>query len=54
MVSIDLNKSGKIDFGEFLTAMIDWDILKNDKALEEAFKFIDQNRTGFLEKKNLI
>lgn len=43
---MDKNKSGKIDFNEFITAMCDKRSLFQLQALEEAFDYFDQDKSG--------
>lgn len=47
---MDKNKSGKIDFNEFITAMCDRRRLFQNQALEEAFDFVDKDRSGSISK----
>ena len=51
---IDVNKSNKIDFSEFLLAMSDDSLLHNKAYLEEAFYFFDKDHTGYIEKNELV
>ena len=43
---MDKNKSGKIDFNEFITAMCDRRMLFQRQALEEAFDYFDRDGSG--------
>lgn len=51
---LDQNKSGKIDFQEFLFLMTKIDDIKSDEYLNEAFEYIDRDKTGFIEKQEMI
>lgn len=51
---IDQNNSDKIDFHEFMLVMCDNEIMHNQSYLQEAFDFFDQDRTGFIEKPELL
>jgi calcium-dependent protein kinase len=50
---MDKNKSGKIDFNEFITAMCDRRLLFQKQALEEAFDFIDKDKSGEISRQEL-
>ena len=47
---VDQNGSSKIDFHEFLLVMTNDDLLKNEICLKEAFEFLDEDKTGYIEK----
>jgi Ca2+-binding EF-hand superfamily protein len=47
---MDKNKSGKIDFNEFITAMCSRRKLFQIESLEEAFDFFDKNKSGELSR----
>jgi calcium-dependent protein kinase len=51
--NIDKNKSGKIDFNEFLTAVRKKNEVYTGEALREAFDFVDKDKTGYISKKEL-
>jgi Ca2+-binding EF-hand superfamily protein len=51
--NIDKNKSGKIDFNEFLTAVRKKNELYAGEALREAFDFVDKDKTNNISKKEL-
>ena len=51
--NVDKNKSGKIDFNEFLTAVTKKNQIFAEQALKEAFEFVDKDKTGFISKKQL-
>lgn len=51
--NIDKNKSGKIDFNEFLTAVRKKNELYAGEALREAFDFVDKDKTNYISKKEL-
>lgn len=51
--NIDKNKSGKIDFNEFLTAVRKKNEVYAGEALREAFDFVDKDKTGYISKKEL-
>lgn len=50
---VDKNKSGKIDFSEFKTAVYGRKKLFVKDSLIEAFDYWDTGKTGFLDKKCL-
>jgi calcium-dependent protein kinase len=50
---MDKNMSGKIDFNEFITAMCDRRVLFQKQALEEAFDFLDKDKSGEISKNEL-
>ena len=43
---IDQDKSGTIDYHEFLTSAVDYDKLNNKQNLKAAFELFDSNRDG--------
>ena len=45
---VDKNKSGKIDFSEFLIAVYDRKKLFVADSLMDAFDYLDENKTGYL------
>ena len=51
--NLDKDKSGTIDFNEFLVAMFDRKGLYKAEALAETFSFLDKDKSGFLEKEEL-
>lgn len=50
---IDKNKSGKIDFNEFIAAMYDRRELFQLQSLEEAFDFLDKDKSGEISREEL-
>lgn len=50
---IDKNKSGKIDFNEFIAAMYDRRELFQMQSLEEAFDFLDKDKSGEISREEL-
>lgn len=50
---IDKNKSGKIDFNEFIAAMYDKRALFQLQSLEEAFDFLDKDKSGEISREEL-
>ena len=48
MDKIDQDHSGSISFEEFLRVMIDYNTLITKENLENAFKFFDKDKSGFL------
>lgn len=50
---MDKNKSGKIDFNEFITAMCDRRLLFQRQALEEAFDYFDKDKSGEISRQEL-
>ena len=51
---IDKDKSGKISFAEFTSALVAKEKIFVREAVEEAFDYFDQDRTGFIEKQELV
>jgi Ca2+-binding EF-hand superfamily protein len=47
--NIDINKSGKIDFNEFIIAMYDKRKVYLKDSLNEAFEYFDNDHTGYIE-----
>ncbi len=45
---IDYDRSGNIDYSEFITAAIDKNLIVNDKNLKESFEFFDKNKSGLI------
>lgn len=45
-LSLDLNKSGYIDYSEFLSILVNIQIQKEEKLLRIAFQKIDKDRNG--------
>lgn len=50
---LDKDKSGTINFNEFLAAFYNKKELFNEQILRETFKFLDEDCSGFLEKEEL-
>lgn len=50
---IDVNKTGSIDFTEFLLATVDYKADLHDKELQQIFDIIDLDKNGFLEKSEI-
>lgn len=50
---IDQNKSGRIDFQEFLICMTENSILHNHKHISQAFDYLDRDQTGYIERDEL-
>lgn len=46
---VDTNKSGRIDFTEFLTVMTTQDKLFAKEKLTQAFDYLDSDHTGYIE-----
>ena len=53
MAKVDKNQSGDIDFSEFITAVTGRKRLFVEGALKDAFNYLDENKTGFIERKEL-
>ncbi|CAD8058402.1 unnamed protein product [Paramecium sonneborni] len=51
--TIDINRSGQIDFSEFCMAAMNQEKLLSVQRVEQAFKIFDQNGDGFISKKEL-
>jgi len=49
MKMIDINKSGVVDYTEFVMATIDRKSLLSKERMAEAFKMIDKDNSGYLE-----
>ena len=49
--NFDKNNLEKIDFNEFITAMAKKSRLYAEKALKEAFDYVDRDGTRFITKK---
>lgn len=47
---MDTNNDGRIDYGEFITAMTNKDRLLNEENLRIAFDIFDLNKDGFISK----
>ena len=45
---IDTDESGKIDYGEFVTAAVNKKKILNEKNLEMVFKLYDKNDDGLI------
>jgi len=50
---IDKNNSGKIEISEFLTFLSDRNKLFTESNLEDAFDFLDENKSGYIDKSEL-
>lgn len=50
---VDKNHSGKIDYSEFVTILSDRNKLFTRDSLISAFKYLDTNNNGYLEKNEL-
>ena len=50
---IDMNKSGKIDFSEFVAATLSQEKLMDDKKLRRTFDYFDTDSTGKISVANL-
>ena len=50
---IDNNLSGKVDYSEFLTAMMNNEKMLNKKRIEQEFRIFDKDGNGFIDKKEL-
>eukprot|EP00252_Welwitschia_mirabilis_P021501 TRINITY_DN5531_c0_g1_i2.p2 TRINITY_DN5531_c0_g1~~TRINITY_DN5531_c0_g1_i2.p2 ORF type:complete len:196 (+),score=62.35 TRINITY_DN5531_c0_g1_i2:2100-2687(+) len=49
MESADVDKNGRLDFGEFVAVSIHLQRMDNDEHLHKAFKFFDKNESGYIE-----
>jgi Ca2+-binding EF-hand superfamily protein len=52
--SLDFNRSGMIDYSEFIAAFTHHAVFKNEKYLLMAFRRIDENGDGFITKEELL
>lgn len=52
-MKLDTNKSGFITYTEYLTAAVEASTLIDEKALEDAFKFLDKDNKKYLKKDTL-
>ena len=50
---IDVNKTGQIDFSEFLLASLDYKKGIKEKELKQIFSLIDKDKSGTLEKSEI-
>lgn len=50
---MDKNRSGKIDFNEFIIAMYNRRKLFQLQSLEDAFDYFDKDKSGEISKKEL-
>jgi calcium-dependent protein kinase len=50
---IDVNKSGQVDFTEFVVATINQNALLKKEKIAQAFQMFDQDGNGFIDKKEL-
>ena len=50
---IDVNKTGQIDFSEFLMATIDYKKGVREKEMRQIFSMIDKDKSGSLEKEEV-
>ncbi|CAD8141750.1 unnamed protein product [Paramecium pentaurelia] len=50
---LDANKSGKVDFSEFVTASMNRDKSLSKKKIEQAFKLFDLDGNGFITKQEI-
>lgn len=46
MLSMDINRDGKVTWEEFIAAAIDKIVLLNERNIEAAFKVLDKNGDG--------
>ena len=51
--SIDINKSGEIDYSEFVLAAINRESVLSEKSLKATFKMIDADGNGKISAKEL-
>ena len=47
---VDINQSGKVDFTEFLIAAMNHEKLLSVSKMEQAFKILDIDGDGFIDK----
>ena len=52
--NLDKDKSGTINYSEFVAAATNINVLLTEKRLESAFKFFDKDGSGSLEKEELM
>ena len=45
---IDYDRSGNIDYSEFIAAAVDKNLIVNDQNLKESFEFFDKNKSGLI------
>ena len=50
---IDVNKSGQVDFTEFVVATINQNALLKKEKIAQAFQMFDQDGNGYIDKKEL-
>ena len=50
---VDINQSGKVDFTEFLIAAMNHEKLLSVSKMEQAFKILDLDGDGFIDKQEL-
>lgn len=50
---VDSNKSGKVDFTEFVVAALNREKLLSKNKIEQAFRVFDRDGDGFIEKEEL-
>lgn len=51
--AMDIDKSGQIDYSEFIAAFLDTVVIKQEKYLKEAFQRIDLDKSGKISKSEL-
>ena len=50
---VDVDANGKINYSEFITALIDYKQKINEKMLKEAFDFFDQDKNSYISSEEL-
>ena len=51
--NIDIDKSGTVEYSEFVAAAIDKEIVLNDNNLKDGFDFFDKNKNGLISIEDL-
>lgn len=58
MSRMDMNMDGELEFGEVVTALIDWDTLHTDAAfgmaVDTVFSKLDKDKSGYLSSVELM
>ena len=51
--NIDIDKSGTVEYSEFIAAAVDKELVLNDNNLKEGFNFFDKNKNGLINLEDL-